>query len=321
MKKILAPIYSWDSTLKNLISNINNILPVYSEDIKFTNRKAGRYYNGFDLDALCRYETLASMNVSMGDYKSKAIDFIDKFIDIFNTNDIDTIISWNPVLSFRKIPIILAKQKGIKTIVLDYSAFKGRLIKDEEDVSVYSKFYRDYVNYYRYLKINDSQIIEVNNFIENYKNNKITRISDIDCNNLIDIKNFSLVILQVQNDANILYYQNQIINNNTILKYLKENSDKKFLIRNHPLTENKDEVKKYFYNYGFIDDFKMHNLLDNCSEVITINSSVGIEALCYNKPVIALGNAVYNKVINNKHFLWYYLNKFTIKIEDINYIL
>ena len=92
MKKILAPIYSWDSTLKNLISNINNILPVYSEDIKFTNRKAGRYYNGFDLDALCRYETLASMNVSMGDYKSKAIDFIDKFIDIFNTNDIDTII-------------------------------------------------------------------------------------------------------------------------------------------------------------------------------------------------------------------------------------
>lgn len=314
---VLLPIYLWDKTLKQYSEKISDKIIIESENIKLTNRTAGNYYKGFDLTALCRYEELASLNLSLGDYKSRAMDYIDTFIDVFNNYKIDKVISWNPVLSFRRIPLVLAQQHNIETQVIDYSAFKDRFIIAKNDVSVFSKFYNDYVNFYRYIRLTKDQEAEINIFIENYKKDKITRISDENCEKITDIKDFSLVILQVQNDANILYYQNGLVNNNTILEYLNKHNNKKYLIRNHPLTENKEEIKEYFNSYDFVDNYKMHDLLENCNEVITINSSVGVEALCYNKPVICLGNAMYNKVISNKHFLWYYINKFTIKYDDI----
>lgn len=312
----LMPLFEWDKTLENIANTLyDNILFVKSKDISIINHNiTDNIYKGYNLDMLCRYEKLAELNLSMNDYKNAAISYIDYFENIFNNNKIDKVISWNNVLSFRKIPYLMAKERNIETEILDYSAFKNHLIRDKNDVSVYSDFYKEYINHYRFKQLNNQELDNVNTFIDNYKQNQITRIADDKCNDTININNYSLVILQVQNDANILYYQDKIINNSTILKYLKDNPHKKYLIRNHPLTENKSEIQKYFKDYRFADTYKLHNLLDNCNEVITINSSVGIEALCYDKKVICLGNAVYDKVIDNKNFLYYYINKFTIQI-------
>ena len=315
----LIPIFKWDKTLLNLSDDIlgANKLIVKSEDIEIKKYNVENAYKGFDLKAICRYEELAEINVNMGDYKNAACSYIDYFEKVFTgyeiTNQIiDKVITWNNVLSFRKIPFLLAKKYNIPTMVLDYSAFRNRLIIDNIDTSIFSNFYNKYVTEYRYQILNEIEIKETEDFITKYKENQITRIPD---NSLkINDSNYSLVILQVQNDANILYYQSQIINNETILKYLQANLNKKYLIRNHPLTENKNEVKKYFNKYRFVDDYSLHSLLENCNEVITINSSVGIEALCYNKPVICLGNSVYNKIVNNIHFLYYYIHKFTKEI-------
>ncbi len=312
----LIPLFEWDKTLENIADILyDNILFVKSKDIEIIEHNiTDNIYKGYILDILCRYEKLAELNLSMNNYKNAAISYIDYFENIFNNNKIDKVISWNNVLSFRKIPYLMAKERNIETEILDYSAFKNHLIRDKNDVSVYSDFYKDYTNHYRFKQLNNQELDNINTFIDNYKQNQITRIADDKCNDTININNYSLVILQVQNDANILYYQDKIINNSTILKYLKDNPHKKYLIRNHPLTENKSEIQKYFKDYRFADTYKLHNLLDNCNEVITINSSVGIEALCYDKKVICLGNAVYDKVIDNKNFLYYYINKFTIQI-------
>lgn len=320
---ILVSVYMWDTHIeqsslfnKNVLFKDKEKIYLYSTDVKLTNREPVDIYKGFDINALCRYEKLASLNVDMKDYKSATMDYIDAFLELFDKYNFDEVVSWRSIVSFRKIPLLIAKQKGIKTMVIDGSAFSDRIIADIDDANVFSRFYHDYVNYYRFIPLTEKQEAEVDLFIKEYKAKKVTKIPVISSNKNIALKDYSLVILQYQNDASILYYQNGIINNEAILKYLKENPYKKYLVRNHPITEKENipDIINFFSDYEFCDQYNLHSLLENCKEVITINSGVGIEAMCYDKPVISLGNSIYNKVINNKNFLYYYLNHFTVKI-------
>ena len=136
------------------------------------------------------------------------------------------------------------------------------------------------------------------------------------------------IALQVEDDSNIIAYSNGYDS----LKLLNEAAffyDKKeILIRQHPLG-----LFEIGADFGQIDDSKNSvEFINKCNQVLTINSSVGAEALLFEVPVCAKGDSSYSFIVsrdipaklpnNLKEFLNFYMINYLIPYDvlfDLEY--
>ena len=171
-------------------------------------------------------------------------------------------------------------------------------------------------------KIQNKNIHKVFAFIFSLEFSKIKKIQKI-CNHFyIKIKNqiffkekllnykkerYVFIPFQVESDSQIILYSPKIkkmydlveVVLKNIEKYNKNTGDNlKAIFKLHPMDNDIDLSKfRKFYKNELFHIFKEENtmqLLKNSQLVITINSTVGIEALLEEKNVITLGNAFYN---------------------------
>ena len=116
-------------------------------------------------------------------------------------------------------------------------------------------------------------------------------------NYLIDIG----IALQVEDDSNILAYSNGF-DSISLIRWVKDNyKNKSILIREHPSSHLS------YKKFGNID-FSQNSIgfINKCESIITINSSVGLEALLFNKNVKILGDSPFafiDKLSNDKEKL------------------
>lgn len=94
------------------------------------------------------------------------------------------------------------------------------------------------------------------------------------------------VPLQVEDDSNLIAYSNGH-DNNSLIAYARFSEKKDLIIRAHPnslfwLKGNCSEIDNSINSIEFIR---------KCREIITINSSVGLEALLFERKVTALGDS------------------------------
>ncbi|MCG2712140.1 MAG: CDP-glycerol glycerophosphotransferase family protein [Candidatus Omnitrophica bacterium] len=71
----------------------------------------------------------------------------------------------------------------------------------------------------------------------------------------------------------------------------------KIIVKEHPDDWgriNYHELKKQYPDIIWLKKYNIRSLIKQADLVITINSSVGIEALMYHKPVVTVGNSFYN---------------------------
>ncbi|BCE01401.1 hypothetical protein [Marinicellulosiphila megalodicopiae] len=110
---------------------------------------------------------------------------------------------------------------------------------------------------------------------------------------------YIFVPFQVPSDSQILDYSNWIKDMEHLYQVIFELAcafdHLNFVIKEHPSYKISiiEKVKKH-KRILFANSNKTPDLLAHCDYVITVNSTVGIEALVYNKPVITLGSACYN---------------------------
>lgn len=125
-------------------------------------------------------------------------------------------------------------------------------------------------------------------------------------------EDYVFVPFQLQSDAQIIRHSPQISTMEELIKltlrpvinYNKRNrKDLKIIYKPHPLYKadgksfDIDKIRSMINdsNYALlIEDYSTQELINKAKVVITINSTVGIEALISNKPVITLGQAFYN---------------------------
>jgi capsular polysaccharide export protein len=120
---------------------------------------------------------------------------------------------------------------------------------------------------------------------------------------------YVFVPFQVSRDTQIFYNSPHISNMEEFLDYVykaivlfnKETGrNLKIIVKEHPedmSRNNYKHLKKKYENVKeviFVQKYNIHHIINNCEAVITINSTVGIEALARNKRVITLGEALYN---------------------------
>jgi len=138
----------------------------------------------------------------------------------------------------------------------------------------------------------------------------ITKISyyhnTIAKNTGIEEHDYVFVPFQVESDSQIINHSNKIKKMQQLVDYVCEHVTGKIIFKTHPKQEiGEISIPKRckLYRTGTIHDF-----LPNCKYVITINSTVGVEALTYYKPIITLGDAFYEsrkmtyKIINENSF-------------------
>ena len=157
---------------------------------------------------------------------------------------------------------------------------------------------------------------KINSFIKkmNFKN------KDID---LPD--RYIFVPFQVEDDSQILFFSDKIKEMNKLVQVVcnnlnkynnKYNDDLKVVFKTHP--NGKDNIVKSenfnnMKNCLLLKKYDTKKLIENSIGVITINSTVGIEALANYKPVITLGKSFYNIEnlvlhCNNVDDLYKYIN-------------
>lgn len=120
---------------------------------------------------------------------------------------------------------------------------------------------------------------------------------------------YFLSILQVYNDSQIRNHSNykDIRNyiNDIMFSFSKKASTTDFLVfKHHPMDRGHrlygPLIKKLSLRYGvseriiYIHDLPMPYLLNHAKAVITINSTAGISALIHKKPLIVMGDALYD---------------------------
>ncbi len=122
-------------------------------------------------------------------------------------------------------------------------------------------------------------------------------------------KEYVFVPFQVSRDSQIFYNSPNIKTMETLLRVTeqavksineKENRNIKVIIKEHPedMSRNNYHELKQAYKQDdtviFVKKFNVHKLIKRAIAVITINSTVGIEALAHHKRVITLGDSLYN---------------------------
>jgi capsular polysaccharide export protein len=122
-------------------------------------------------------------------------------------------------------------------------------------------------------------------------------------------KNYFLLPLQVRNDAQILHYSSfksiEDILNLVVESFAKYAPHRLFLvIKHHPMDRGYSDYSKLIKNisadHGVYDrviytwDSHLPTILNNSLGVVTVNSTVGLQALFHKTPVKVLGKAIYN---------------------------
>ncbi|MBQ0668190.1 hypothetical protein J7S63_20290, partial [Providencia rettgeri] len=113
-------------------------------------------------------------------------------------------------------------------------------------------------------------------------------------------KNIILLVLQVPEDVNMVCHSPYFENHYDIVKYVYSSIPVgyKLVVREHPLYKNKYESELYDFiakNNIMIDSAgSLKEKIQKSSLVIVNNSTVGLEAMTYNKSIIVLGNSYYD---------------------------
>jgi len=137
---------------------------------------------------------------------------------------------------------------------------------------------------WEYSEISDDEKHYTRTRLAYYHNNiaKFTGIKEDD---------FVFVPFQVESDSQLIKYSPRIKKMQQLIDYVTEYVSDNIIFKMHPKDdpgELKFPKRCKVYKSGTTHDYLMQ-----CRYVITINSTVGVEALSYNKPVIVLGQAFY----------------------------
>ncbi|WP_034858146.1 capsular polysaccharide export protein, LipB/KpsS family [Sinorhizobium sojae] len=160
--------------------------------------------------------------------------------------------------------------------------------------------------------ISSRQAAQLEKQIEKYRSSKQTIVSQGTTGSKAEV----LAALGIAQDDNYVFFPEQIeIDSNVIINSPQYKTmhavmtdicaaAKQFgltvVVRPHPENTGQQDrtsaemTKAYGCPVVVSKDIHVHSLIEHAKCVVTINSTVGLEALLFNKPVIALGNATYS---------------------------
>lgn len=253
---------------------------------------------------------------------------------IINSTNFTDMIVWNGAPIFAQVAICLAKRKKIKIWYMENGSLPNTLQLDSKGINYDNslsekssdfylkqnykfenycssitplphppKFHHPFEMLFRYLnKFGIWFFIYIfwKNFLPDQYGKYLRKKVGED---KVDLpKKFIFIPLQVQDDTQIIINSPHIDNMNEFVELCYKTIKKvdpniRVVVKEHPQDFGRRSYKKLSKKHKdiiWLKKYPINEVLKKSSVVITINSTVGIEALAYNKPVITLGKAFYN---------------------------
>lgn len=277
----------------------------------FTKNKAKQLFSDKEIEQIISF-SFAKQTVNSTFFSNKLIKelykkilkiqvygYIKYFYYYFKKNKIELLIVWNGLHHPLAAATELAKKMNIKTIFMENGYMPSTISVDSAGVNYYSSLTGKGSDFYKKVSIQKEKLDKL------YDSIKSKSIRE-QMPNLP--KNYIFLPLQVHDDTQILIHSPQIKKMEDFIRKVytaiekvneRENKNYYLVLKEHPQDIGRigyDDIYKEYEGKKFvvIKQGNIHQILKDSQLVITINSTVGIEALIYHKPVIILGNAFYN---------------------------
>jgi capsular polysaccharide export protein len=213
---------------------------------------------------------------------------------LFKKNSIKTVLVWNglkhPDLVLKEV---LKDHPRIKTLYMENGLLPKTTFIDNIGINAGSSLKKE-ASFYLNTKLK--------NFpeYENLKGRSSIKKNDAHSEKN-HLNNYLLLPFQMERDSQILDYSPWIKNMNQLFTEVKEalssseTPDLPMVVREHPSTKVKypNLYEKANESLKFDHQTPFSEALNRASVVVTVNSSVGFEAILMNKKVIVLGEAFY----------------------------
>lgn len=245
--------------------------------------------------------------------KKKAYLEIYNFQKYFKDNQIDMVCVWNGNRPTLAAAIFVARKMGIKTLFFENGLLPKTTTVDSKGVNFKNSLVGLDRNFFSSIDIEKEKFEKLRKTSlvarEKRKSKSQGILQSIFNRNTQDVQlpeKFIFVPFQVHDDTQILLFSSHLTTMSQLLetvwqgvnKYNERRADNLLIVvKEHPSDfgrVNYDKLKKRFPKVIFVNDYSTEELIKKSQGIITINSSVGIEALFCHKQVITLGNAFYN---------------------------
>lgn len=201
---------------------------------------------------------------------------------------VEQLVIWNGLKFRQRIAVIAAKKLSIPCCFIERGALPGTTTLDLKGINYLNSVPRDPA-YYINRNIKDTLVTEVSG------NGDSVELPD----------DYIFIPFQVNIDSQITMFSPWIDNMFSLVELLLEvenvlgSSMPNVILKSHPSCEQCyqelfKKITKVSKKIFVINDVETSILIKDSSAVVTINSSVGMEALLMRKKVIVLGQAFYN---------------------------
>ncbi|MEG3767565.1 capsular biosynthesis protein [Alteromonas sp. 14N.309.X.WAT.G.H12] len=220
------------------------------------------------------------------------------YFQLFENHPCETVVLWNGMKQPNRTPYIVAKAAGKKTQLFENGLLPNTTVLDPKGVNAVNSLPRSadfYLNWTGDVDYTEKQLV----VRKPHKNRKATG------GEVTTPERYIFVPFQVPNDTQIVCHSPWVPDMEAFyerlesaLNYLKKQPEWTpftFVIKEHPswpksFTHLHDKNPEII----FANNNNTQDLIEHSLAVMTINSTVGIEALLLNKNVITLGNAFFN---------------------------
>lgn len=219
--------------------------------------------------------------------------------------EINLLVVWNGAYLEAASGVKAARDLGIKVVFMENGFFPRTLVMDEKGVNARNSLVGKTADFYRSVELDP---LKLANFKETKLVPRALRKSYTGTEEIQLPANYFFLPFQVHTDTQVLLNSPQIRNMyelvDTVYQALEEfnrknSADYWLVIKEHPSDFGRIDYTDLKRKYQgekvvFVTTVPSSQLIDHSQAVITINSTVGLEALLKGKPVITLGNAFYN---------------------------
>ena len=285
-----------------------------NKDVSLTDR----LFQGIHVLEETRYEQYCLMNdywfplqcPSMHDLVMKTVLCIHTFSQLIDQYQPVACFIWNGLVYPPKGLKTLCVRAGIPLFHLERGLLPNYMVIDPQGINYGGSLGGD--NWKSLQKIDyQYDLRSVQLYIEKFRTEKVSIVNqdglqskDI-LSRLLSLKKTKKIILiptQIDSDTNIIYYSPLFRTNEDVIKAMLESmikhDDAYIIVKTHPEDSTVDtgSLQKILGDRGTVmDNMHIHWLIEASHAVVVRNSTVGLEALLFRKPVICLGKSAYSE--------------------------
>jgi capsular polysaccharide export protein len=228
--------------------------------------------------------------------------YLDLFVNRFRKRSVDLLVVWGGFQLPVAAALAAARDAGVATLFCENGYLPKTIVVDRMGINAGNSLMGKPAEFYRGVLLDDTRR---ENLFDMPLVTRPLKSGSATSENIVLPERFAFLPLQVHDDSQILLYSPHFPDMPSVVRFCAEGIEAynrrnaaqlRLVVKEHPSDHGRIDYSDAFRAFPDVVFTKLMNtqqLIQKSAAVITVNSTVGIEAMLHLKPVIALGDAFY----------------------------